>query len=129
VTERTAAPARVLVADDEPAITTLMADMLAYAGFGVLRAHGGAEALTLARTERPDVILLDVMMPDLDGRDTCRALKMDLALRHIPVVLFSSADERDVHWRGAGADAFLQKPFSIRALPDFIHSVLGGGSS
>jgi DNA-binding response OmpR family regulator len=129
VSESTAAPARVLVADDEPAITTLMGDMLAYAGFGVLRAHGGAEALTLARTERPDVILLDVMMPDLDGRDTCRALKMDRALQHIPVVLFSSADERDVHWRGAGADAFLQKPFSIRALPEFIRSVLAGGSS
>jgi DNA-binding response OmpR family regulator len=120
VTEPQAAPPRVLVADDEPAITTLMADMLAYAGFAVLRAHGGAEALILARTERPDVILLDVMMPDLDGRDACRALKMDHALQHIPVVLFSSADEHDVHWRGAGADAFLQKPFSIRELPDFI---------
>lgn len=120
MTEPQAAPARVLVADDEPAITTLMADMLAYAGFAVLRAHGGAEALVLARAERPDVILLDVMMPDLDGRDACRALKMDHALQHIPVVLFSSADERDVHWRGAGADAFLQKPFSIRELPDFI---------
>ena len=120
-------PARVLVADDEPAITTLVAEMLTYAGFQVLRAHGGGEALILARAERPDVILLDVMMPDLDGRDACRALKMDHALQHIPVVLFSSADERDVHWRGAGADAFLQKPFSIRALPAFVRSVLSGG--
>lgn len=129
MTEPTAAPARVLVVDDEPAITTLLAEMLAYAGFGVLRAHGGAEALTLARTERPDVILMDVMMPDLDGRDACRALKMDHALQRIPVILFSSADERDVHWRGAGADAFLQKPFSIRALPAFVRSALSGGSS
>lgn len=119
-------PPRVLVADDEPAITTLMADMLAYAGFSVIRAHGGAEALLLARSERPDVVMLDVMMPDLDGRDACRALKMDQALGHIPVILFSSADGRDVHWRGAGADAFLQKPFSIRALPDFVRSVLAG---
>ena len=124
MTEPGAAPARVLVADDEPAITTLMADMLGYAGFSVLRAHGGAEALVLARAERPDLILLDVMMPDLDGRDACRALKMDHALQHIPVILFSSADERDVHWRGAGADAFLQKPFSIRGLPDFVRGLL-----
>jgi DNA-binding response OmpR family regulator len=72
------------------------------------------------------VILLDVMMPDLDGRDTCRALKMGHALQSIPVILFSSADEHDVHWRGAGADAFPQKPFSIRALPDFVRSVLAG---
>ncbi|HEX6368973.1 MAG TPA: response regulator [Longimicrobium sp.] len=129
MTEPRAAPARVLVADDEPAITTLIAEVLTYAGFGVLRAHGGAEALILARTERPDVILLDVMMPDLDGRDACRALKMDHALQDIPVILFSSADERDVHWRGAGADGFLQKPFSIRALPDFIRRFLAGGPS
>jgi len=111
---------RVLVADDEPAITSLVAEMLRYAGFAVVQAHGGAEAVSLARRERPDLILLDVMMPDLDGRDACKVLKMDLALRDVPVILFSSADERDVHWSGAGADGFLQKPFSIRALPDLV---------
>lgn len=116
---------RVLVADDEHAITVLVSDMLSWAGFEVLRAHGGAEALRMARTDRPHVVLLDVMMPDLDGRDACRALKMDLDLQGIPVVLFSSADERDVHWRGAGADAFLQKPFDVRALPGFVRTVLG----
>ena len=115
---------RVLVADDEHAITALVADMLGYAGFDVVRAAGGAEALVLARAQRPDVVLLDVMMPDLDGRDACRALKMDRDLRDVPVVLFSSADEQDVHWRAAGADGFLQKPFSIRALPDFVRSFL-----
>lgn len=116
---------RVLVADDEPAITALVADMLGWSGFDVVRADGGAEALVLARAQRPDVVLLDVMMPDLDGRDACRALKMDRDLRDVPVVLFSSADEQDVHWRAAGADGFLQKPFSIRALPDFVRSFLG----
>ena len=116
---------RILVADDERAITLIVAEMLTYTGFEVLRAHGGAEALTLARAERPDLILLDVMMPDLDGRDACRALKMDLELQRIPVVLFSSAYEADVHWREAGADAFLQKPFSIRALPDYVRGILG----
>ena len=116
----------VLVADDEPAITALVADMLGYAGFEVARAQGGAEALTLARARRPDLVLLDVMMPDLDGRDACRALKMDRELASVPVVLFSSADEQDVHWRAAGADGFLQKPFSIRALPGFLRSFIGG---
>ena len=119
---------RVLVADDEHAITALVSDMLTHAGFEVVRAHGGAEALTLARAERPDLVLLDVMMPDLDGRDACRALKMDLELGKIPVVLFSSADERDVQWRGAGADAFLQKPFSIRELPGFVRRLLDGAA-
>jgi DNA-binding response OmpR family regulator len=119
---------RILIADDEHAITALMADMLTHAGFEVIRAHGGAEALTLARSEKPNVVLLDVMMPDLDGRDACRALKMDEELQKVPVVLFSSADEQDVHWRGAAADAFLQKPFVIRALPDFVRSLLGNRS-
>ncbi|HEX8451448.1 MAG TPA: response regulator [Longimicrobium sp.] len=111
---------RILVADDEPAITALVAEMLRYAGFAVVEAHGGAEAVSLARKERPDLIMLDVMMPDLDGRDACKVLKMDHSLRDVPVILFSSADERDVHWSGAGADGFLQKPFSIRALPGLV---------
>ena len=118
--EGVAQPPRVLVADDEPAITALVAEMLRYAGFTVVEAHGGAEAVSLARKERPDLILLDVMMSDLDGRDACKVLKMDQSLREVPVILFSSADERDVHWSGAGADGFLQKPFSIRALPDLV---------
>jgi len=117
------------VVDDEPAITALVAEILAYAGFEVVRAHGGAEALTLARAGRPDLVLLDVMMPDLDGRDACRALKMDRELHDVAVVLFSSADEQDVHWRGAGADGFLQKPFSIRGLPDFVRGFLPPGGA
>jgi len=113
-------PPRILVADDEPAITALVAEMLRYSGFTVVQARGGAEAVSLAREERPDLILMDVMMPDLDGRDACKVLKMDHSLRDVPVILFSSADERDVHWGGAGANGFLQKPFSIRALPDLV---------
>lgn len=115
---------RILVADDEPAVTVLLSEILAFSGFEVLRAHGGAEALTLARAECPDLILLDVMMPDLDGRDACRAIKMDAELRLIPVALVSSADERDVHWKAAGADAFLQKPFRMRELREFVCRLL-----
>jgi DNA-binding response OmpR family regulator len=115
---------RVLVADDEPAITALVAEMLGYSGFRVVQAGGGAEAIALARQEKPDLILLDVMMPDLDGRDACKVLKMDHALEGVPVILFSSADERDVHWDRVGADGFLQKPFNIRALPDFVRGHL-----
>ncbi|HEX2188900.1 MAG TPA: response regulator [Longimicrobiaceae bacterium] len=122
-------PRRVLVADDEPAITELMASILAYAGFEVLQAHDGPEALGLALRERPDLAMLDVMMPGLDGRDTCRALRMEGELHGLPVVLFSSADEQDVDWRGAGASAFLQKPFDVRGLPELVSRMLpdGGG--
>ena len=111
---------RVLVADDEPAITALVATMLRHAGFEVVQAHGGVEAISRSREQRPGVILLDVMMPDLDGRDTCKLLRMDRELEDVPILLFSSADEADVHWRAVGADGFLQKPFSIRELPDVL---------
>ena len=118
---------RVLVADDEPAITALVAEMLGFAGFEVVQASGSVEAITRARAEPPDLVLLDVMMPDLDGRDACKLLKMDETLRRIPVILFSSADERDVHWRSAGADGFLQKPFRIRDLPATVRAFLPRG--
>lgn len=97
-------------------------------GSHVIRAYGGVEALTLARAEPPDLLLVDVMLPDLDGRDVCRLLKLDEQLRGIPVVLFSSADEYDVHWRHAGANAFLQKPFDVTALPGFVRDLLRGGA-
>jgi len=114
---------RVLVADDEPAITELVAMILGFAGYAVTRAHDGEEALRLARETRPDVVLLDVMMPKLDGREVCRAIKRDDALRDTPVMLLSSADEADVEWRAAGAAAFLQKPFDVRRLPDAIRKL------
>lgn len=120
---------RVLVADDESAITVLLFEILTHAGFEVLPSQGGLEALTLARAEKPHLILLDLMMPDLDGRDACRAIKMDRDLQQIPVVLFSSAEEQDVHWRAAGADAFLQKPFSVRELPGFVRLLIPDGGT
>ena len=118
---------RILVADDEPAITALIDIMLRHAGFDVVQAQGGVEAISLARQERPDLILLDVMMPDLDGREACKLLKIDRTLRSVPVVLVSSADERDVEWRGAGADGFLQKLFNIRGLPAVVRRYLPPG--
>ena len=116
---------RVLVADDEPAITELVALVLRFAGLSVACAHDGDEAWSIIRDTVPDVVLLDVMMPKLDGREVCRAIKRDPALKHIPVVLFSSADQDDVEWREAGAATFLQKPFDVRSLPDLVRRLKG----
>ena len=95
---------RVLVANEEPAITTLLAYMLRSAGMEVLCASSGTEADTLARQEMPDLVLLDVMMPDLDGREVCQALKQDETLRGVRVILISEADGHHIDWRAAGAD-------------------------
>ena len=111
---------RILVADDEDGTLSLMSSVLVYAGFTVVAARDGREALLRARESPPDLALLDVMMPGMDGREVCRRMAADPALAHVPVILHSSAVERDVDWRACGADAFLAKPFSTRALPDLV---------
>lgn len=115
---------RVLIADDEPDSAELLALILGFTGYDVTRAYDGAQALELAKSEKPDVILLDVRMPKLYGSDVARRLKADPELSQKIVILFSSADEDEVRWREAGADAFLRKPIDIRNLPEFVGSLL-----
>ncbi len=119
------APPRILVADDELGTLALMAEILTYGGFDVTRARDGLEALVRALETRPDLALIDVMMPGLDGREVCRRMRADPSLAATSIILHSSADQEDVDWRAAGADAFLQKPFSIRELSAFVHRHLG----
>jgi CheY-like chemotaxis protein len=121
-------PRRVLVADDEPLTAEMLALMLAFRGFEVVCAHDGAEALARAREMKPDVLLLDVLMPGLEGDAVTRLLRTDPELAHCPVVLISSADEREVGWRDAGANLFLQKPLDIRSLPDVVERLLEAGA-
>src|SRR3954452_20452990 len=82
--------ATILVADDEPAIASLLADFLTFAGHTVHVAHTGRDALALAEERRPDVILSDVMMPYLDGIALCRALRRRPGTRRVPVLLMSA---------------------------------------
>jgi len=116
---------RVLVADDEPSTAEVFALMLAFSGYDVERAADGEEALRLAREQDPDVLLLDVCMPKLDGRDVARCVRDDPVLADKVVVLFSSIDEGDLDWRASGADAFLQKPVDIRELPVVVEQLIG----
>ena len=116
--------ARILVADDEPATAEMLALILGFTGYDVVRAYDGAEALRLAEKERPDVLLLDVRMPKLYGSEVTRRLKSDPEWAGKVVVLFSSADEDDVQWRQVGADAFLQKPIDIKQLPFVVQGLL-----
>jgi CheY-like chemotaxis protein len=116
--------AKVLVADDEPLTAEMLALMLAFRGYEVACAHDGAEALEQALAWKPDVILLDVLMPELEGDEVTRALRDDDELRERPVILISSCDECEVPWREAGADVFLQKPIDILRLPDLVERLL-----
>jgi CheY-like chemotaxis protein len=115
---------KVLIAEDEPLTAEMLALMLVFAGFEVVFAQDGREALEQARRTQPDAIIMDVRMPELHGDAVTRAMRSDPELRERPVVLCSSVDEAEVPWREAGADLFLQKPIDLRALPALLERLL-----
>jgi CheY-like chemotaxis protein len=115
---------RVLVADDEPLTAEMLALIFAFRGYEVTCAYDGAEALRRAREQKPDVLLLDVMMPGLEGDEVTRCLRGDPEFATRPVVLLSSADESEVAWREAGADMFIRKPVDIVNLPDVVAALM-----
>ena len=104
--------ARILVVDDVEPNVRLLEAKLTLEYYEVLTAMDGQTAIEIASAERPDIILLDVMMPGMDGFETCRRLKADPVTRHIPVVLVTALDGREDKIRGleAGADDFVTKP-------------------
>jgi len=105
----------VLAIDDQPQSLKAMRDALLPLGFDVLEARDGEAGLALARERQPDVILLDVVMPGMDGYEVCHKLKADEETRLLPVVFLTGLDSRDARLRGleAGATDFLTKPFSL----------------
>jgi CheY-like chemotaxis protein len=105
---------KVLVADDEQAITELVAFALEMEGYVVIQAPDGPEALRMAREEHPDLAMIDVMMPGLDGREVSRRIKGDPATCDIPVLLFSAAPNPDL--TESRADGFMPKPFDVNQL-------------
>ena len=110
--------ARVLVVDDVPANVKLLEARLSAEYFDVATAHSGAEALAACDRAECDIVLLDVMMPDMDGFEVCRKLKSNPATHHIPVVMVTALDQPSDRVKGleAGADDFLTKPVSDVAL-------------
>src|SRR6187402_280428 len=110
--------ARILVVDDIPANVKLLEARLTAEYFDVTTAMSGAEALSICERAQCDIVLLDVMMPEMDGFETCRRLKANPATHHIPVVMVTALDQPSDRVRGleAGADDFLTKPVSEVAL-------------
>lgn len=108
------APPVILVVDDEPYILKSLEGLLTEKGCRVLPAGNGAQALEIAIRERPDVVLLDLMLPDLDGFEVCRRLKSEPTLRHVPVLLLTALNDVFSKVKGldAGADDFISKPFN-----------------
>ena len=117
--------ARVLVVDDVPANVKLLEARLSAEYFDVATAYSGTEALAMAERAECDIVLLDVMMPDMDGFEVCRRLKTNPATHHIPVVMVTALDQPSDRVKGleAGADDFLTKPVTDVALVSRVRSL------
>ena len=120
-----AAPS-VLLVDDEPDILDLLSYNLEREGFRVRAASNGADGLKLAQADPPDVVVLDVMMPKMDGIETCRRFREDAALRLVPILMLTArGEERDeIEGLDAGADDYLIKPISPRVLVSRVRAAL-----
>ncbi len=109
------APKKILIVDDEVDLVDTVRFPLEIEGYGVLVAYNGEDALNLARKENPDLILLDLMLPKLDGYKVCRLLKFDERYKHIPILMLTAkAQEKDkVIGMETGADEYITKPFDV----------------
>jgi len=117
---------RILVVDDEPDLLELVRVNLSQAGFEVETAETGRQALERARRSAPDLLILDLMLPDLSGTEVCRHLRADSALGEVPIIMLTArADEVDrVVGLEIGADDYVTKPFSPRELTLRVRAVL-----
>ncbi len=125
----TAERKRILLVDDEPELLEMVKMRLEANNFAVITASDGQSALGIVRRARPDMVILDIMLPRLDGFKVCRLFKFDAKYRSIPVILLT-ARVRESDRKTAlevGADVFITKPFEPQVLLENIHKLLGTG--
>lgn len=118
---------KILLADDQPGLRHLVSATLGSDAYQLLQAGDGVEALAVARRELPDLILLDIDMPKLNGLEVCRQLKADPAMAAIKIVMLTAALSDQDRWRSreVGADDYFTKPFSPLALLNKVREILG----
>ncbi|GAB6169979.1 response regulator transcription factor [Clostridium carnis] len=124
------AKGKILVVDDEEHIVELISYNLESSGYNVIKANNGVNAFQLAREEKPNLILLDLMLPGMDGFDVCKAVRGDSDIKNTPVIMLTAKGEELDKILGLelGADDYITKPFSIRELLARIKAVLRRGS-
>ena len=117
----------VMVVDDDQHLLTTITDFLRFEGFDVVAAGDGKQALEKLRTVRPDVIMLDVMMPEMDGGDVAQAIRAKPGLKHVPIIFTTavvSKSEERMHGGNIGGESFLAKPFRLDELTARIREAL-----
>lgn len=123
-------PMKILVCDDERHIVRLIQVNLEREGFTVVTAYDGKEGLEKVQAEKPDMLVLDVMMPYMDGFEVLKALRRDSSTEGLPVIMLTAkAQDKDVfEGYSYGADMYLTKPFNPRELISFVKRIAAGGS-
>ena len=121
-------PKMILIVDDEPKNMTLLRDLLQVSGYKTIEATDGKQGVELARVKKPDLILMDVQMPVMDGLDATRVLKAEAATRNIPVLALTSYAMKGDEGRilEAGCDGYLAKPYNIQELLKEVAKYLSG---
>jgi len=119
----------VLVVEDDPEMNQLQCELLDVNGFDSRPAYTGAEALELCDESNTDAVLLDLMLPEVDGYETCRRLKSQAATDRLPVVMITALDGDDCRQKGidAGADAYFTKPFDPDQVISTLELLIGAG--
>lgn len=124
------AQSRILVVEDNPRGLKLVRDVLTYSGYQVIEATSGEEGVRLAQEELPDLILMDLHLPGIDGPEALRQIRASYD-RHIPVVAVTASAMNQDRERAfdSGFDGYVEKPISVRALPQQIHDFLQLGGT
>ncbi len=122
---------RIVVAEDEPAISALLCQLLELEGFDVMPVKDGARALETIRNGSPDLVVLDIMMPSLDGISVLRAMREDQSTKSVPVVITTAKTDDETTWAGwtSGCDYYLTKPFEPEDLIAAVHRLLSGAGN
>lgn len=116
---------KILIVDDEIHLAKILQFTLQHAGYSTLLAHDGREAMDLIEEERPDLVMLDLMLPVIDGYKVCNQIKQDDRLKNIPVIILSARDlEREKPDEPITADLFIEKPFNTEDLLNDISELL-----
>ena len=117
---------RILVVEDEESLLKLESILLSSKGYSVTGVMDGRSALEEVKANKPDLVILDIMLPEIDGFEVCRQIKEDPDIRHIPVLILTAKKNNQDMARGqqVGCDAYITKPFKSARVLDMVHELL-----
>jgi DNA-binding response OmpR family regulator len=117
-------PQTVMLVDDDPQLRHVVSMFFELEGYNVLQAEDGGQAIKMLAEYVPDVILLDLMMPDVTGAEVCQHVRASKRLKEVPVVVFTAAEMKEEELVAAGADRFIAKPYSLEGLRRVVRALI-----